>query len=119
MADEEQPKDERNLLAGDRTMLANERTLAAWWRTAMATLAAATAFAKLFGDVQPEWLVRIGASSLVLLAIAILGVAYERYEATARRIESEDVRSISRWALRSGTILLALAGAVAAAVVWI
>lgn len=110
---------ERTELAGDRTLLANERTLAAWWRTAMAALAAAVGFAKLFGDVSPEWLIRGGATCLVLLAYAVLGIAYERYEATAQRIEAEHVSRISRWALWLGTLLLGVVGAAAGVAIWL
>jgi putative membrane protein len=110
---------DRNELASDRTLLANERTLAAWWRTVMTALAAAIGFAQIFGHVGPEWLVRSGATCLVLLAYALLGIGYERYEATARRIEAVHVTKISRWSLWLGTGLLAIVGAVAGAAVWL
>lgn len=110
---------EQIVLAGDRTMLANERTLAAWWRTAMAALAAAVGFVQLFGDAELGWLVRGGASCLVVLAYAVLGFAFQRYEATARRIENEHVTPVSRWALWMGTALLGLAAAIAGISVWI
>lgn len=85
----------------------------------MTALAAAVGFAELFGDAGPEWLIRGGATCLVLLAYAVLGVAYERYEATARRIEAEHVTQISRWALWLGTALLVLIGAAAGTAVWL
>jgi putative membrane protein len=111
--------EDRTDLANDRTMLAAERTLSAWWRTAMAALAGAVGFARLFGDVQPQWLIRGGASFLILLALLIIAVAFHRYRRTAKRINNEQVRSIPRFTLAAGTGLLVLTTGVAAAVVWI
>jgi putative membrane protein len=110
---------DRTDLANDRTILAAERTLSAWWRTAMAALAAAVGFARIFGDVQPQWLVRGGASCLIALALLILAIALLRYRRTSRRINNEDVRSVSMPALVAGTALLVLASAAAALVVWL
>ncbi|MFC4170605.1 YidH family protein [Microvirga sp. GCM10011540] len=106
-------------LAHDRTMLAAERTLAAWWRTAMAALAGAVGFVRLFGDVQPQWVIRGGATLLIALALVILFVAYGRYRRTSRRINNEEVRSLSVWSLAAGTGLLVLAAGVAGAVTWL
>jgi len=100
-------------------MLANERTLAAWWRTAMAALAAAVGFAHLFGD-NPAWLVKGGASALVLLALLVLLVDFRRYRATARRVEaSETVDRIAAWALRAGSLLLTAAALAAGLSIWL
>ena len=119
-SDQEQDGEGRTALAGDRTMLANERTLAAWWRTAMAALAAAVAFARLFGDVEPEWLVKGGSTCLVTLGFLVLAVAHRRYLATAWRIEeSESVDRVSSFALTLGTLLLATAAAVAGVSLWL
>lgn len=112
--------DDRNELAGDRTMLANERTLAAWWRTAMAAVAAAVAFSRFFDHVQPEWMVKGAASCLSAFAFLILAVAFRRYRATARRLEAtETVDRISSWALATGSLLLAVAAAIASASIWL
>jgi putative membrane protein len=118
MADERDPS-ERTALAGDRTALANERTLAAWWRTAMAAFALALGFAKLFGDVEPAWLVRAGATLLVLLGALILASASRTYERTARRIETENVAVVSRRTLWTGTFLLAVVAGLVGVGVWL
>jgi putative membrane protein len=118
MAGDNQDSSERTQLAGDRTALANERTLAAWWRTAMAGFALALGFAKLFGDVQPAWLVRTGASLLILLGAVILWTALRTYERSAKRIEAEHVVEISRRTLWIGTALLATVAGIIAAAVW-
>ena len=117
MADGEKPG-ERTALAGDRTILANERTLGAWWRTAMSALALGLGFAKLFGGMEPAWLVRTGATLLVLLGAIMLFVAQRTYERTARRIETEHVVAVSRGTVRLGTALLAAVAAIVAAAVW-
>jgi putative membrane protein len=110
---------DRTDLANDRTMLAAERTLSAWWRTAMGALAAAVGFARIFGDVEPQWLVRGGASCLIALALLILAVAFVRYRRTSKRINNEEVHSVSTPALAAGTGLLDLASAIAGAVTWL
>lgn len=113
------PAEDRIDLASDRTMLAAERTLSAWWRTAMAALAVAVGFVRLFGDVQPQWLIRGGATLLILLALLIIAVAFRRYRRTADRIDNQEVRSLSRPALATGTSLLVLAAMIAGAVTWL
>jgi putative membrane protein len=115
--DDDQPS--RTELAGDRTMLANERTLAAWWRTAMAGAAGALAFAKLFGDVEPAYVVRGAATLLVAFALLVLWVAYRRYRGVSRRVDAEDVDRTSNLALRGGTALLGLAAVGAGVAVWL
>lgn len=112
------PPSERTNPASDRTALANERTLAAWWRTVMASLALALGFAKLFGDVQPVWLVRGGATLLVLLGAVILWTALRTYQRTSSRIETENASTVSRRTLWVGTFLLGLVAMTIAAVVW-
>ena len=117
MADQPE-RGERTALASDRTALANERTLAAWWRTAMAAFALSLGFAKLFGGVEPAWLVPTGATLLVLLGGLILWTATRTYERTAKRIETEHVVVVSRRTLWVGTLLLGLIAALVASVVW-
>lgn len=118
MADDGDP-DARTVLASDRTALANERTLAAWWRTAMATFALALGFAKFFGDIDPAWLIRAGATILALLGGLILWTASRTYERTAKRIETEHVIAVSRRTVRVGTLLLGLIAALCIAAVWL
>src|SRR3712207_1386821 len=100
MADSEKPG-ERTALAGDRTMLANERTLGAWWRTAMSAVALALGFAKLFGGVEPAWLIRTGATILVLLGALVLWTALRTFQRTAASIETEHVVAVSRATVRT------------------
>lgn len=110
---------DRFAYAADRTMLANERTLAAWWRTAMGAIAAAVAFARLFGDVGPDWLVRSGATVLVAFGVMILVLSHRRYLETARRIDPENVDRLSRLWLNTGMVLLVIVALVAGAAVWV
>ena len=117
MAD--QDLSERIGLASDRTALANERTLAAWWRTAMSALALGLALAKLFGDVRPAWLVRTGATLLVLLGVIILWTALRTFQRTARNIKPAHVSLVSQRTLWSGTVLLAVFAGVIVAAVWL
>lgn len=109
---------ERTELASDRTALANERTLAAWWRTAMAAFALALGFAKLFGDIEPAWLIRTGATLLVLLSIMTLLTALLTYRRTEKRLETEHASTVSKRTVWTGTILLVIVAAVVVAAVW-
>lgn len=111
-------RQERTALASDRTLLASERTLAAWWRTAIAALAAAVALVKLYGEVQPAWLIRAAASAAIALALLVLFVGARRYAATARRVESEFVDRVPRAEIWIGTGLLTLLAVAAAVIVW-
>lgn len=100
-------------------MLSNERTLAAWWRTSLAALAAAVAFARLFGG-EPGWLIKGGATALVLLALLMLWMAFRRYRRTARRLHAhESVDEVTSWTLAAGTSLLLVAAGVAAFSIWL
>ena len=110
---------DRRALASDRTALANERTLAAWWRTAMAAFALALGFTALFGDVEPAWLIRAGATLLVIYGALILWTASSTYERTARCIETQHVVAVSRRMVRVGTLLLAIVAAICATTVWL
>lgn len=100
-------------------MLANERTLAAWWRTALAGAGGAVAFARLFGDVEPVYLIRGAATGLVVFALLVIVVALRRYRGVGRRIDAEDVDAMSRLALYGGTALLAGVALAAGGVVWL
>jgi putative membrane protein len=108
----------RTHLAGDRTMLAAERTLSAWWRTSMTALAGAVGFVRLFGNVQPQWPIRTGATLLIGLALLMLAIALRRYRHTAQKIENEEVGSLSMSALITGTGLLVLVAGIAGVVTW-
>lgn len=118
MADDNDPS-ERTALAGDRTALANERTVAAWWRTAMSALALGLGFAKLFVGLEPQWLVRAGATLLILLGLVILWMGLRTYERTAKRIETEHVVPVSRRVLWFGTLLLGAVAAIVGTAVWL
>ncbi|WP_052341119.1 DUF202 domain-containing protein [Salinarimonas rosea] len=109
----------RDDLAEDRTQLANDRTLAAWWRTAMAAIAAAIVFPRLFSDIEPDWLLRAGASGLALLALVVLALGFRRYRATAARIAPDHVARLSRVSLLLGTALLAGVALLSGALAWL
>jgi putative membrane protein len=106
-------RQERTALASDRTLLASERTLAAWWRTAIAA-----ALVQLYGEVQPDWLVRAAASAAIALALLVLFVGARRYATTARRVESAFVDRVPRAEIWIGTGLLSLLAVAAAVIVW-
>ncbi|MGJ3263888.1 MAG: DUF202 domain-containing protein [Salinarimonas sp.] len=109
----------RDELAEDRTQLANDRTLAAWWRTAMAAIAAAVVFPRLFSDIGPDWLIRLGASGLALLALVVLALGFRRYRATAARLAPDHVARLSRLSLGVGTSLLAGVALLAGVLAWL
>jgi putative membrane protein len=109
----------RDDLAEDRTRLANERTLAAWWRTAMAAIAAAVVFPRLFADLQPDWLIRLGSNALAVVALLMLAVGWRRYRATLRRIGANHVEPFSRLPLAAGSLVLAGVAVLAGALAWL
>ncbi|WP_349368231.1 DUF202 domain-containing protein [Salinarimonas sp.] len=109
----------RDDLAEDRTRLANERTLAAWWRTAMAAIAAAVVFPRLFSEIEPDWLIRAGATVLAFVALLMLGVGWRRYSVTTRRIGANHVGPFSRLPLAIGTLLLAAVALLAGGLAWL
>lgn len=113
------PSDLDLSFAADRTILANERTLGSWWRTAMTADAAAVGFARFFQSSEPSWLIRSGATCLVLLAFVAILVAHRRYEQTIRRLEIAHVNKISRQWIWLGATLLGLASIAAGIAIWL
>jgi putative membrane protein len=113
----DKPDAGRDGLARDRTMLANERTLAAGWRTSASAMAVALAFAHLFGDVDPGWLVRAGATMLAVVALILLPLTARAYTRTSRRIETDDVYRLSSLELWGITALLGCAGLIVCATI--
>ena len=72
-----------------RFTLANERTFLAWLRTGLALLAGAVALAGLLPDLGPGPL-RVGVTALLLvLAVAVTGGAYLRWERAERALRED------------------------------
>ena len=85
----------------------------------MAAFALALGFAKLFGGVEPAWLIRGGATLLAGLGTLMLVVTVRTYGQTAKRLEVENVVLVSRRGLWGGTLLLALIAVAVTAAIWL
>lgn len=67
--------EDRTDWAEDRTILANERTFAGWMRTGMAAIGVALGLKAVFGDFEPTWLAKAGATLFIVVAILIFWAA--------------------------------------------
>ena len=103
--------EERTGWAAERTMLAKERTFSAWMRTGMAAVAAGLGITRLFGDLQPAWIIPVIGSILVVVGAVILAGAFMRYRALLKELDDEGVRGFPVWAvgLVTGSLIVAAA----------
>lgn len=114
--DERRPRDmaeDRTAWSRRRTLLAKERTFSGWVRTGLSAIAVGFAAAQLLGDLQPQWLVSLASTALILLGIGAVGIGFWSYRATLLALERDGIRGLSTWvvgALAVGLVLVALTG---------
>ncbi|OLV18091.1 YidH family protein [Deinococcus marmoris] len=75
-----------------RTALAAGRTFAAWGRTALSCIGVGLAAIRLFGDLEPRWLLRVLAVGLGVLALAF---GFRSYGKSARDLEQSGEHTVS------------------------
>ena len=97
---------ERTDWAKERTLLAKQRTFGSWLRTGLASVAVGFAAAEFLGDLQPQWLVKVAASLLVLAGAVIFVVGFFGYGDTFKKLQKEGVQGVSPWII--GAITLAM-----------
>jgi putative membrane protein len=109
--DKKELAEERTGWAAERTMLAKERTFSAWMRTGMAAVAAGLGITRLFGDVEPAWIIPVIGSILVVVGAVILAGAFVRYKSLLAELNEEGVRGFPVWAVGIVTASLIVAAA--------
>ena len=109
---------ERTDWAEDRTILANERTFAGWMRTGMAAVALALGLRALFGEFQPEWVPKLAASLLILVALFIFFAAWRSTCRTLDRLTDHAAHGQTSHRIGAIAGLMALSAAVTGVILW-
>ncbi|MFD0916495.1 YidH family protein [Pseudahrensia aquimaris] len=128
MANEERGSDEdkssqelaedRTDWAEDRTVLANERTFAGWMRTGMASLGIAIAMQAIFGEVEPRWFAKAGATVFILVGLLIFYAGWKNAKAMVARLDAHTAEPVSRSHLSVVAGMMALGSIIAGIVLW-
>ena len=93
-------------LAMQRNIMANERTFSAWLRTGLALVVAAIALPRIIHFVNWAWTIRLVGIIFIVIAVAIFGVAYWRYEAESKNLKCAGAIMTPTWLIKILTILL-------------
>ncbi|MDV6373870.1 DUF202 domain-containing protein [Deinococcus arenicola] len=101
-----------------RTALASERTFAAWGRTALSCIGVGLAATRLFGDLEPRWLLRVLTVGLVGLGVLVLAFGFHSYQKSARDLEESGEHTVSLWWIGAFAVALAGLGVVGVVLVW-
>lgn len=112
------PNQPRTDWAERRTALASERTFAAWGRTALSCIGVGLAATKLFGDLEPRWLLRVLTVGLVGLGILSLAFGVRSYHKSARDLEESGGHTLSLWWIGAFAVALSVLGAAGVLLVW-
>lgn len=108
----------RTAWAERRTALSSERTFAAWTRTALSCIGVGLAATKLFGDLEPRWLLRVLAVGLVALGVLTLAFGFHSYRKSARDLENSGEHTLSLWWLGAFALVLSALGVAGLFLVW-
>lgn len=84
----------RTDLAEDRTVLANERTFAGWMRTSMACVAVAVGMPALFREFEPNWVLKVAGTILIVAAIFLILLAWRRAQHVLSRLSTHTIDSM-------------------------
>lgn len=101
-----------------RTALASERTFAAWGRTALSCIGVGLAATRLFGDLEPRWLLRVLTVGLVALGVLVLAFGFHSYRKSARDLESSGEHTLSLWWIGAFAVVLSALGIAGLFLVW-
>lgn len=101
-----------------RTALASERTFAAWGRTGLSCISVGLAATKLFGDLEPRWLLNVLAIGLVLLGVLTLMFGFRSYQKSARDLENSGEHTLSTWWIGAFAVILTALSIIGLILVW-
>jgi putative membrane protein len=112
------PGQARTQWAERRTALASERTFAAWGRTALSCIGLGLAATRLFGDLEPRWLLRVVAVGLVALGIIALAFGFYSFSKSARDLKERGEHGLPPGWIGAFAVGLALLGIAGLFLVW-
>ena len=101
-----------------RTALSSDRTFAAWGRTALSCIGVGLAATKLFGDLEPQWLLRVVVVGLVALGVLALAFGYYSFNKSALDLEERGEHSLPLEWIGAFAVILALLGIAGLFLVW-
>lgn len=94
--------------AQERTVLAKQRTFSAWVRTGLGAMAVGAGVVRLLSEVQPQWMVLLTGTLLVLTGGIILVLGFWTYYDTFKKLQEEGVQAIPPLYVGLITVLLLL-----------
>lgn len=109
---------ERTRYAEDRTLLANKRTFAGWSRTSLACIGVGLGFQAIFRSVEPTWVAKSIATSLILLGVFIIWQAHRRAADLREKKSGSDLRLMDPTNFKVMAIAISLASAVLIGAIW-
>src|SRR5690606_18654730 len=109
----------RTDLAEDRTVLANERTYAGWIRTALTALAVALGLRALMRSFEPVWVPQLIASAFVLVAVALIWLAWRRARSVQSRLDMHAIEGMPRTPMGWIAGLMIVASLAVGVVLWL
>lgn len=110
---------DRTDLAEDRTILANERTYAGWIRTALTALAVALGLRALMRSFEPVWVPQLISSAFVVVAIALIWLAWRRARHVQSRLDMHAIEGMPRTPMGWITGLMIVASLALGVVLWL
>jgi putative membrane protein len=117
-ADRNELAETRTSLAEDRTILAHERSFAGWVRTGMAAVGIGLGFNALFDALEPAWVPKAIASTLLLIAIFIFVSAERRACGILSRLEAHKIHALKPIKMRLMTAGLVAATTALGGAIW-
>ena len=117
--DSQELAEDRTDWAEDRTVLANERTFAGWMRTGMACLGIAIAMQAFFGEMQPTWIAKLGATIFVLVGLLIFFAGWRNAKRMIGRLDCHTAEPVSRTHLTIVAGLMGLGAVSIGIILWL
>lgn len=114
----DEPGQIRTDWAERRTALASERTFAAWGRTALSSIGVGLAATRLFGDLEPRWLLRVLTVGLVGLGVLALAFGVRSYHKSAHDLEESGEHTLPLWWIGGFAVMLSGLGVAGVVLVW-
>lgn len=110
---------ERTDWAEERTILAVERTFSAWIRTGLSSLAIGLGFQAIFGDTDPTWAAKFGATLFIAIGIVIFFVAYRSATSRLAKLDAHELDPLGRKRLGAICSLCIIGSVVLDAILWL